>query len=206
MNNRFRVLISGVVVILSAACSAGGGSDADSAAAGAVFQQHPVESELAAELPAAPESLSTVAASVLNAFLAASREDSPSAGDLDSLTDCGDGGGAAYFPALMLATWSLEPFQMRGDTVIARALVTTVAEQDVDRRSGGFTARQRIRSDLLEWDVYQTDEGRWVVCNGMRFGYAGADSLTVWRPDSTSYLTARALADSLISADRTRMR
>ena len=44
------------------------------------------------------------------------------------------------------------------------------------------------------------DEHRWVVCNGLRFGYRGADSLTSWRPEGSSYATARALADSIHAA------
>jgi hypothetical protein len=81
--------------------------------------------------------------------------------------------------------------------VVARASVTTVAEQDVDRRSfERFVARQRVRTDVLEWDVIPTGEG-WQVCNGIRFGYRGADSLTSWLPAGTSIATARALADSV---------
>jgi hypothetical protein len=72
-----------------------------------------------------------------------------------------------------------------------------VAEQDVDRRvPNGFVARQRVRTDVLEWDVIPTDDG-WQVCNGIRFGYRGADSLTRWLPEGASILTARVLADSV---------
>ena len=131
-------------------------------------------------------------------FLDASREGSATHDSLATLTTCGDDAGNSYFPTTLLAGYSLLPFDMHGDTVVARASVVTVAEQDIDRRSSRFTARQRVREDLLEWDVIPTDEpGKWVVCNGLRFGYLGADSLTTWRPDGASYQSARALAASI---------
>lgn len=143
------------------------------------------------------DSVKSIAANVLSAFLQASREESATADALDTLTLCDEGAATPYFPTAILATWTLLPFEMRGDTVVARASIVTVAEQDVDRRGGGFIARQRIRTDVLEWDVYRTPDNRWVVCNGLRFGYIGADSLTMWRPDGASYESARRLADSI---------
>ena len=137
----------------------------------------------------------------LRSFFNASREGSATRDSLKVLTACGDDGGTSYFPTTLLAGYSLLPFDMHGDTVVARASVVTVAEQDVDRRSSRFTARQRVREDVLEWDVIPTDEpGHWVVCNGLRFGYLGADSLTTWRPDGASYSTARSLVDSIVKA------
>lgn len=134
-------------------------------------------------------------------FLDASREGSTTHDSLAALTACGDDGGNSYFPMMLLAGYSLQPFDMHGDTVVARASVVTVAEQDIDRRTSRFNARQRVREDPLEWDVIPTDEpGKWVVCNGLRFGYVGADSLTTWRPEGASYKTARALADSIAKA------
>lgn len=134
-------------------------------------------------------------------FLDASREGSTTRDSLAALTVCGDDNGTPYFPTTLLAGYSLLPFDMHGDTVVARASVVTVAEQDVDRRSSRFTARQRVREDLLEWDVIPADEpGKWVVCNGLRFGYFGADSLTTWRPDGASYASSLALVDSIVKA------
>ena len=134
-------------------------------------------------------------------FLDASREGSATRDSLEALTACGDTGGDSYFPTSLLAGYSLMPFDMRGDTVIARASVVTVAEQDVDRRTSSFTARIRVREDELEWDVIPTGEpGRWVVCNGLRFGYFGADNLTNWRPEGASYAAALALVDSIVKA------
>ena len=98
----------------------------------------------------------------------------------------------------MLATFTMLPATARADTVVGRAVVTTVAEQDVDRRHPGyFVARVRVRSDTLEWDVLRTNAGDWVVCNGLRFGLDAPDSLTTWRPDGASAAAARALADSI---------
>ena len=137
----------------------------------------------------------------LRSFFDASREGSATHDSLPILTACGDVGGTSYFPTTLLAGYSLLPFDMHGDTVVARASVVTVAEQDVDHRSSRFTARQRVREDVLEWDVVPTDEpGHWVVCNGIRFGYLGADSLTTWRPAGASYQTVRALVDSIVRA------
>lgn len=116
---------------------------------------------------------------------------------MPSLPDgvCDDGGGS--FPSPLLASYAVMPSQMRGDTIVARASVTTVAEQDIDRRvQNRFTARQRVRTDVLEWDVIPSDTG-WLVCNGIRFGYRGADSLTTWSPQGADLGTARVLADSV---------
>ncbi|MBC8086900.1 MAG: hypothetical protein H7Z40_06515 [Phycisphaerae bacterium] len=134
-------------------------------------------------------------------FLDASREGSPTRENLQALTSCGDSGGESYFPTTLLAGYALLPFDMHGDTVVARAAAVTVAEQDVDRRASGFTARIRVREDILEWDVIPTDQpDQWVVCNGIRFGYFGADSLTVWRPDGANYDKALSLVDSIVKA------
>ncbi len=147
-----------------------------------------------------PDSASLATAQrTLQAFLAASRESTPDQSALDTLGACGDGG-QSYFPTTMLAGFTLLPFESRGDTIVGRAEVVTVAEQDVDRRNNNhFIARQRVRTDVLEWDVMPDDDGRWVVCNGLRFGYRGVDSLTTWRPDGASYASAKHLADSVMA-------
>lgn len=139
---------------------------------------------------------------VLRAFLDASRESTPDAGVLDTLSECGDGG-RAYFPSTLLAGYTLLPFEFRGDTIVGRAEVVTVAEIDVDRRAKDrFIARERVRSDVLEWDIIPLDEGGWIVCNGLRFGAQSADSQTTWRPEGASYLSARRLADSIQAVRR----
>ena len=145
-----------------------------------------------------PDSAAMVSAiATLGTYLAASREGSATRGDLVRLTGC-PGGGGEPVPGPMLAAHEILSPATRGDTVIGRAVVTTVAEQDVDRRHPGyFVARVRVRADTLEWDVIPTGEGAWVVCNGLSFGLTAPDSLTAWRPDGASYATARALADSI---------
>ena len=155
----------------------------------------------AAEPVARPDPIVARAAELtLRAWLDASREGSRTASALDTLGACDDGGGS-YFPTTLLANYVILPFESRGDTIVGRAEVVTVAEQDIDRRATNrFVARQRIRQDVLEWDLIPVDAHHWVVCNGLRFGYRGADSLTTWRPDSTSYATARALVDSIVAA------
>jgi hypothetical protein len=132
----------------------------------------------------------------LVAFLDASREGSPTRDALPSLTNCP--GGDAPAPGPMLARYVLLPGSLRADTIVGRALVTTVAEQDPDRQHPGyFVARVRIRSNTLEWDLLRTEAGVWTVCNGLRFGLTAPDILTTWRPSTASAATARALADSI---------
>ena len=155
------------------------------------------ESEPTTISAVAPDSAAVASAmATLGAYLDASREGSATRGDLVRLTGCP--GGGEPVPGPMLAAHEILPPATRGDTVIGRAVVTTVAEQDVDRRHPGyFVARVRVRADTLEWDVIPTGEGAWVVCNGLSFGLTAPDSLTAWRPDGASYATARALADSI---------
>lgn len=138
------------------------------------------------------------ARAALAAYLEASRETAADHAALDTLAGCGDWSGE-YLPISMLATYEVLAPAIRGDTVIGRAAVVTVAEQSADRRAPGrYVARLRVRTDTLEWDVVPDAEaGRWYVCNGLRFGYYGPDSLTTWRPTMFSYRAARALADSL---------
>ena len=140
----------------------------------------------------------TAAQHVLHQFLQASRETTLNSTAADTLSACGDNG-QSYFPTTVLAAYTLLPFESRGDTIVGRADVVSVAEQDIDRRMANrFIARQRVRHDVLEWDVIRVDDTHWAVCNGLRFGYRGVDSLTTWRPDGASYATVRALADSIV--------
>lgn len=148
------------------------------------------------------------AQAVLGAFLGASREGSPTRTSLAGLTACpmGDEAGGP-----MLAGYEILPPVGRGDTVVGRAVVTTVADQDIDRRHPGyFLARLRVRSDTLEWDLLPSESGNWVVCNGLRFGLTAPDSLTEWRPDGASRAAAHALAmaiaDSIAARGETRAR
>ena len=158
------------------------------------------ESRAAKQGDAAPsipnDSVAQIARVMFDAFLDASREGSLTAAAIDTLSRC-DSENTTYFPTMMLAAYTIQQFEARGDTVVARASVITVAEQDVDRRGGGFVARQRVRTDVLEWDVYENEHGQWVVCNGIRFGYMGADSLTLWRPEGANYLRAKQQAESV---------
>jgi hypothetical protein len=107
------------------------------------------------------------------------------------------------FPLTMLARFSVLPSGMRGDTVVASAAVVSVAEQNEDeRRPGRYIAMQRVRTDTLEWDVVPDQaSGRWLVCNGIQFGFVGSDSLTIWRGQATSALMARELAARLFRGE-----
>jgi hypothetical protein len=132
----------------------------------------------------------------LGRFLTASREGSATRDSLAGLTACPGGADAAQGPRL--AGFELLAPTSRADTVVGRAVVTTVAEQDVDRvHPGYFVARMRVRRDTLEWDILRSPSGDWVVCNGLRFGLTAPDTLTTWRPQGASAAAARALADSI---------
>jgi len=144
-----------------------------------------------------PDSATIVeATAALTSYLEASREGSGTRDSLPRLTACPTGVDRA--PGPMLAAFEILPASARADTVVGRAVVTTVADQDVDRQHPGyFIARVRVRSDTLEWDVLRAESGEWVVCNGLHFGLDAPDSLTAWRPNGASAATARALADSI---------
>jgi hypothetical protein len=144
-----------------------------------------------------PDSAALRAATqALGTYLDASREGSTTREQLAELTACPEGADSAQGP--MLAKFELLPATARADTAVGRAIVTTVAEQDVDRvHPGYFVARLRVRRDTLEWDVLRSESGGWVVCNGLRFGLTAPDSLTAWRPNGASATAARALADSI---------
>jgi hypothetical protein len=151
----------------------------------------------------APDSaLAARGEAALTALLDASREGHRNQTALDSLADCG-AGEDAFFPAPLLATYVLLPSEMRGETLVGRAAVTTVAEQDHNnRRPGTYVARERLRVDTLEWDILDDPAGRLTICNGLQFGYLAPDSLTEWRPPGASYAHARAMADSIARSAR----
>lgn len=197
---------TGVLVLTTvlslAACTGRGDSGASASVNGGADSANP-----AAATAVRPDSTAVRAAeTALAQWLAASREGAPTAttshGIMPAVSggDCGDGE-ASWFPTTLLADFILLPSEFRGDTIVGRAQVTTVAEQDVDRRAQNrFVARQRIQRTVLEWDVIPGEDGHWSICNGLRFGYRGADSVTTWRPEGSSYQTARALADSVFAA------
>jgi hypothetical protein len=146
---------------------------------------------------AVPAPVLARAEQALRDFLDASREGVADHQRVAQLTACGDPAGS-WFPSTLLAAYTVLPSEMREDTIVGRASVVTVAEQDVDRGARDrFTARLRVRTDVLEWDLLADDAEQWMVCNGLRFGYRGADSLTTWRPDGASHAEARRLADSV---------
>jgi len=177
-------VLTAIVTVTS--CTAEAEPSVDSATAtAAVARMVPPDSAAIREATAA-----------LAAYLDASREGSATRGSLPRLTSCPEGGDPA--PGPMLAAFELLQAATRADTVVGRAVVTTVADQDVDRQHPGFfVARLRVRSDTLEWDLLRAESGDWVVCNGLRFGLDAPDSLTAWRPNGASAAAARALADSI---------
>lgn len=189
---RHRVRGSALVVAVAVvACARDRAPRGDSADAAAPVTAVPVTPPDSAEL--------TAATNALGQFLAASREGSPIRDEVARLTACPEGSGPT--PGPMLATYELLAASSRADTVVGRAIVTTVAEEDADRQHPGyFIARLRVRRDTLEWDVLRSDSNEWVVCNGLHFGLTAPDSLTAWRPSWASAAVARALADSIATA------
>jgi hypothetical protein len=180
-----------VMVAAIASCAPRGESRTDSATASP-------PTSAAAEAAITPPDSATMRAATdaLRQFLEASREGSTTRASLERLTACPWGNDAA--PGPMLAAFALLPSTARADTVVGRAVVTTVADQDVDRQHPGyFVARLRVRSDTLEWDLLRSASGDWAVCNGLRFGLTAPDSLTTWRPAGASISRARALVDSV---------
>jgi hypothetical protein len=177
----------GTIGVALGSCARADIPNADSAAA-----VEPIVADVAT-----PDSASvTEATRALASYLEASREGSPTRDSLLYLTACPEG--VDYVPGPMLAAYEVLPATTRADTVVGRAVVTTVADQEIDRQHPGyFVARIRVRSDTLEWDVLRAEAGDWVVCNGIRFGLDAPDSLTAWRPNGASAATARALADSI---------
>lgn len=175
------------LLLIAAACTrepdVGNVAD-DSAAAPAVAATPPDSADVQA------------AEAALTSFLDASREGSETRSQLPSLTSCS--AGDAPPPGPMLARFELLEPTFRADTIVGRAVVTTVADQDIDRiHPGYFVARLRVRSDTLEWDVLRGSSGEWVVCNGLHFGLTAPDSLTAWRPAGASAASARAVAESI---------
>ncbi|HEX6049892.1 MAG TPA: hypothetical protein VFZ21_11515, partial [Gemmatimonadaceae bacterium] len=138
---------------------------------------------VAATAPLADSTTIASATATLAAFLEASREGSTTRSELARLGACPGSDPTSAVAGPMLAAYELLPSRARADTVIGRAVVTTVAEQDVDRRHPGyFVARVRVRADTLEWDLVPAGDGAWVVCHGLSFGLTAPDSLTEWRP------------------------
>jgi hypothetical protein len=107
------------------------------------------------------------------------------------------------FPLLMLARGKVLSSAMRGDTVVTQAEVLSVAAQERDpRRRDRYYASQRVQRDTMEWDVVpDARSGRWLVCNGLRFGFVGPDSLTTWSSADESLFRARALAAMLYQSE-----
>jgi hypothetical protein len=108
-----------------------------------VYDARSRDASAIAATPPDPETLAA-AERVLRAFLDASRESTLDPSSLDTLGVCGDGG-QSYFPSTLLAGYTLLPFESRGDTIVGRAEVVTVAEVDIDRRARDVVHRARAR-------------------------------------------------------------
>lgn len=162
--------------------------DAAEPPAAATVAEDPVRPELPPGDPA-------VAA--LDRYLALSLADVPGSdaapGELAALLGC-DMPFEPELPAELLAAYTVSGFGRRGDTIIVRARVLTVAEQDRARGDPArLTASQRVRQGEWEWDLVEQD-GAWRVCTGPRFGFVGDPAATTWRTEGASLTTAFELA------------
>ena len=105
-------------------------------------------------------------------------------------------------PIFALADFHVLSSQLRGDTVDASAVATTVAEETGDMKAADRrVATQRIEQDTLHWSMVRDKQGRWGVCGiskeGYDFGTNGTDRNTRWEPAGASRQTMLQLADSI---------
>ena len=144
------------------------------------------------------------AVAALDRYLALSLADAPEGGTapdaLAALLGC-EMPFEPELPAELLAAYAISGRGRRGDTVVVRARVLTVAEQDRGRGDPArLVATQRVRPGEWEWDLVEQD-GAWRVCTGPRFGFVGEPAGTTWRTEGASLETARALA-ATVRAER----
>lgn len=98
-----------------------------------------------------------------------------------------------------LADFKVIGVALRGDSALATAVITTVADQ-VDR-GRGWVATPRIETDTAHWQMARSRDGerRWLVCGDAveGFGVLMVGREVRWRPATASARTARAAVDSI---------
>lgn len=110
---------------------------------------------------------------------------------------------------LWLADSRVISLAVHGDSALARAEFTTVAEQVGSTSSyHGWTATQRVRTDTGTWKLVRVRDGgttpRWMVCGASVEGddFARLGREITWQPAGASERSAHALIDSIRSARR----
>jgi hypothetical protein len=117
---------------------------------------------------------------------------------------------AATYPLLALARYRILGSEMRGDTALVEAEVSSVATL---ARHPGVADRyiiiQGIRTDTLHFSLLRAGPtSDWRICGYARefidfFGPNDLDDSTVeWRPEDASWQTLGAAVDSLRSAEK----
>jgi hypothetical protein len=112
---------------------------------------------------------------------------------------------AATYPLLALASFRVLGSEMRGDTALVAAEVTSAATLDQhDRIADRYIITQRVRTDTLHWALLRrAGDERWHIC-----GYSREfvdffapemlyDSTVEWRPRQSSWRSIAAAVDSL---------
>ena len=150
--------------------------------------------QLLAQAPEAAES-------VVNEYLRRATPRMSVSAEPDSLFACDQFGSGN--PELVLAKHRLLGSEMRGDTVVVRAAVVSVAQ--VRLKEDGYEVEQGIRDDTLSWSVIKNPStDRWGICGFSREGpdflrIQYLDSRTTWRGGATLQSVQR-LADSIAMA------
>jgi hypothetical protein len=118
----------------------------------------------------------------------------------DSLWSCHPDGMTDRY--LTLATSRVLDSSQQGDTVIARAEVTTVASEVGDPKVAyRYVTTVRTRTDTMEWKMTRDSTGKWGVCDyplqRVGFGNYGNDAHTTWKPAGYTWSRVERIADSI---------
>jgi hypothetical protein len=140
-------------------------------------------------------------------FLTAALETTPARPDLfKDLQACLPDAPATA--SLWVGDFRIEPFEKHGDTLVARAQVTSVAEQKEDSATTPrFVVYARVKSEMLHWPMVLDSVSRtWKVCGFSEEGYDlggyGLSTNTRFVPDNETRQSLLARVDSLRKAVR----
>ncbi len=117
---------------------------------------------------------------------------------------------AATFPLLALAKYRVIGSEMRGDTALVEAEVSSVATLTQHHHiADRYVITRGVRTDTLHYALLRAGSApEWQICGYARefidfFGTGDVvDSTVEWRPESASWQTLRAAVDSLRGAER----
>jgi len=104
---------------------------------------------------------------------------------------------------LALATFRVLGAASSGDSALASAEVTSVAEESLDTVAAiSYVTTVRTRVDTLQWEMTRSvKNGQWGVCgfsrNGADFRIYGTDRQTRWIPPGNSWAAVKITAQKL---------